>query len=127
MASPQLVVFDVIGRYAVLAAQVHQQDWRPQQLHAADAGAGVVAPVGVEEGGEGVDGHGVAAQVRQPDGEPQQTWDPSLTKGRQDEEEPLDHQARHDEDPQLVFLPEIQGVRETRRILLLTHLSRLAS
>jgi len=125
--APQLVVFDVIGRYAVLAAQVHQQDWCPQQLHAGTAAAAAagVAPVGVEEGGEGVDGHGVAAQVGQPDEEPQQTWDSTLTKGREDEEEPLDDEARDDEDAQLVFLPELQGFRETGRIVLsgLTHLS----
>ena len=95
MPPPQLVVFDVVGRDAVLATQVHQHDGRPQQLHAGAGGAGAgagVAPVGVEEGGEGVDGHGVAAQVGQPDGEPQP-----------------DGEARYDEDAQLVFLAQFQG------------------
>ena len=65
MSSPQLVVLDVVGSYAVLPTKMHQHDGRPNYLKVGSVSIGGRYPflflVAVEESGEGVYSYGVAS------------------------------------------------------------------
>jgi hypothetical protein len=60
---PQLVVFDVVGGYAVLSTQMHQENRRPYHLEDAIALHGIVVllALAAKEGSKGVYGQSVAA------------------------------------------------------------------
>lgn len=52
MPHPQLVVLDAVGGHLVLAAEVDEEDRRPQDLEAAPVGVGRRLLVAVEKGGQ---------------------------------------------------------------------------
>jgi hypothetical protein len=63
MPRPQLVVFDVVGCYAVLSTEVHQENRCPYDLQDAISLHGIVVLLALpaKEGSKGVYGQSVAA------------------------------------------------------------------
>ena len=70
--------------------------------------ATAAAGVAVEEGGERVDGQGVAADVGQPDARPEPPGDDVLAHRGGQQEEPLEDEAAHHEDAKLPLVPPDQ-------------------
>jgi hypothetical protein len=65
---PQLVVFDVVGVYAILSTEVYQEDRHPEHLQASLGAAVFISiitrlAVAVEEGCESIDCNGITAGV----------------------------------------------------------------
>ena len=74
--------------------------------------ATAAAGVAVEEGGERVDGQGVAADVGQPDEGPEPARDGVLAHRGGEEEEPLHAEAAEDKDAQLPLVPPMQSAQD---------------
>lgn len=97
-----------------------QEDGRPQCLQTGGAALRhgrrrrtLPLAAAVEEGGEGVDGQGVAALIRHPRQEPEPWRGTPPPQRPGDEEEELEEEAAEDEDAQLPRLPPLLCLSET--------------
>ena len=101
---PQLVVLNAVRRDCMLAAEVDEEDRRPQNLQGASAPSARRLLVAVEEGGERIDGQGIGAEVGEPNALPGHR-DAKVAHHGAGEEDELQEDAAQNEDPQLPLLP----------------------
>jgi hypothetical protein len=101
-----------VGGDAVLSAKVNKEDGRPDHLQHGIAASSTIfirRLVVIEERGEGVYRHSIAANVCQPHYESNPPREGSPTPKGKDIEKELDGQAAENEDTQLPLLPPVHS------------------